>query len=63
MNKVFILEERTYDDSSVVYVASSLEKAREKAKQLGWEITKSGFYYKTPKKYYKGNIYEWKVDE
>ncbi len=62
MNKVFILERFSYSDSDIIYVTSTLEKAREKTKELGWVIASDGLYYKADNGYC-GSIKEWEVDE
>ena len=62
MNKVFILKRYFFDDVDIMYVSSTLEKAREKAKELGWVIESDGFCYRTPERH-NGEIIEWEVDE
>jgi len=63
MSKVFILEECTFDEHNwVVYVASTLERARVEAKERGWTQDKEGFYYHITVNT-KGYIKEWEVDE
>ena len=62
MNKVFILEIFDWDGSNIIYVASSLEKARGKAMELDWVPETEGFYYKADNGR-DGSITEWEVDE